>query len=37
MGTSLFKLLYAQGKEYKVDDLLMHMHNSIRFDLLQGK
>lgn len=37
MGTVLFKLFKAQGKRCKVDDLLMHMHNSIRFYFLQGK
>lgn len=37
MGMSLFKLLWAQGKRCKVDDPLMHMHNSISFVLLQGK
>lgn len=37
MGIVLFKLLETQGKRCKVDDLLMHMHNSIRFELLWGK
>lgn len=36
MGMYLFKLLWTQGKGCDVDDLLMHMNNSIRFNSLQG-
>jgi len=35
-GNVSFQIALGPGERYKVDDLLMHMHNSIRFDL-QGK